>query len=566
MSPGSPSVSPAFGFFTARGFGALVNRAGQGFSISLPHNGGFTDRLFWNIGQPDQSPPCHHIHRDDTRYRSDIIIEKARLKPFAAVYTIGRNRFSFVECDDRVHFRFDLKEEAVFDLIHTQSSRSGQHLLEVSGITLGRPVTGHFTGVLGTDLKTADTDFFPEHLLPGEQADPSLCALLFNLSMSPQSGGKFYVPVNKAWEPMIAGIYGIEEESARPMVFAWDSAFAVIIAAHYDTALARGLFDTLLSCQQKDGRIPQLTAGGLPSDRSGPPVWFLAAETISHSNEGLDFIKDVYGALERNYHWYLRNRRNGDSTFAWGADDACDAFYRIPGHAGAQYESGMDDSPLYAGIPFEGNRLAAACVDLTSLLAAAASVMRGFALRQGLDASFWDLECRAFDRILPLFFDYGSGLCNSFSYGPAGPVYCRELTPVSFYPLLYPGLGSREALLLTRLYRSGHFRKDGHAGLPSLSYQSAFFTAGGDYWRGRVWPPHVYLAARGFENHDPRTAGEIRDEGRELLCGEWEQFGHIHENYSPAGGRGEPPEGVYARSCSFYIWGGLLGLCPPDKN
>jgi glycogen debranching enzyme len=96
--------------------------------------------------------------------------------------------------------------------------------------------------------------------------------------------------------------------------------------------------------------------------------------------------------------------------------------------------------------------------------------------------------------------------------------------------------------------------------LPSLASTSEHFDADGDYWRGRVWPPLVYLAAMGFKRWNKEAYQKLKDASIALLNEEWERHHHIHENYSALSGEGEPQPGTYARSCPLYSWGGLLGI------
>ncbi len=79
-------------------------------------------------------------------------------------------------------------------------------------------------------------------------------------------------------------------------------------------------------------------------------------------------------------------------------------------------------------------------------------------------------------------------------------------------------------------------------------------------WCGRVWAPINFIVYEGLKNYDICLAEQLGEKSFELLYTEWQRHGHIHENISASTGIGEPQDGMYARSCPFYTWGGLLGI------
>ena len=106
-----------------------------------------------------------------------------------------------------------------------------------------------------------------------------------------------------------------------------------------------------------------------------------------------------------------------------------------------------------------------------------------------------------FKEAVHTFFDFENDITNSYTVHNTKRVFASELTPLSFYPLLAEGLSKAEVnLLINKLYYSEHFIKKGNDSvfLPSVSFLPKTFNGDGDYWRGRMWPPVVYLGGQGL--------------------------------------------------------------------
>jgi putative isomerase len=82
-------------------------------------------------------------------------------------------------------------------------------------------------------------------------------------------------------------------------------------------------------------------------------------------------------------------------------------------------------------------------------------------------------------------------------------------------------------------------------------------TADDVYWRGRIWPPLVFLTWEGLRRYGfEAEAAELATRAWRMFAGEWAERRHCHENYriDPAA-EAEVPD-----SDSFYSWGALLPL------
>lgn len=550
-----------WGFFGLRGLNEFVNENGDGvvFSIKGVRVRGF----FPNVGQPDPNPPFNPLHKDNPDYDSNVKLICANFHPFHAKYEIRGNLFEWIENGGRILLRAELKDEAIF-------SRAGEGSIHTSGIEFDKPAKGLICGALSHEpfvITSWDKEYAEAAGSLPPCADVRVAAqasVLYNLMTSGALPGRFYVPVNRTWIGFLGGIFGIPEAEAAPQVFGWDTSFASIILSGFDRELAKVNLDAVLDGIRPDGRIPQIRIGRHVSDRTNPPVWFIAAEILARTG-GADYIDGVFDRLAANYEWFKRNRGNTDGTYggtcggtySWGTGgEEPGSPIQIEGYFGAVMESGLDDSPLFDGMQLDGGKLDHACVDLSCLVYRAAEILKDFAQRTGRDGGEYAADLEVYRDSILQFFDYDNGIVNSFKVSGGVKTFSKELTPASFYPLLMGLVGEREVKLLEGLFESGHFR----GMLPSLSFESKQFTGDGDYWRGRVWPPMVWLAAKGFERHGSPVYGRIKVWAEEFFIREWKTHGHVHENYSATTGQGEPQNGVYARSCPLYSWGGLLGI------
>ena len=373
--------------------------------------------------------------------------------------------------------------------------------------------------------------------------------------------------INREWVQMMETVCGLPRGAAEDMlVFNWDSAFNILLACWEAPQLAEDNLWTTLESQQESGRVPQVRIGSFVSDRSNPPVLALAAWKLYRTTGKTSILKKAYPAFRNWYRWFEGNRRGPDDIlWAWGTDrnhEGCAPGLVVSGMAGAWYESGMDDSPVWDAIPFDPatGRLSAACVDLSALMVVFARILHCMAVELGEDTEAAryqeEFETEAI-RLEQWLWD------ERFSfYFPRFPdgrwVHIPAVT--GFYPLLAgtPSRGRAATLIKENFFNPDRF--GGDFMLPTIARTMTAYDPDGDYWRGRIWPPANYLVFLGLREYDIGAAHNLAENSSELLLREWRGQGHVHENYSALTGYGEPQPGVYARSCPYYTWGGLMGL------
>ncbi len=560
-----------FGLWGSRGLNEITNRDGISCYFKLHHEGRAWEHIFFNVGQPDQDPPIHTDHKDDNHYCDAIRILDCSFYPYFAAYRIFNNTFTLVEHEGMLFMQALMSDSLEW------CSDSSPHVLDsgwsclgpsfyVLGITWGHSLKEELRLAFSPDpcadtASVLDEFIFPRGAGADTPYDVSRQSVFFNLSVSTSLKERFYVPVNKAWMPMIARVTDSSVENYGPMLFAWDAAFSCIILSHHDPDLACATFFSLMEGMQEDGRIPQLRVGKRISNRSNPPVWFLAAWEIYTRTGDLGFLQKAYPLLIRNYNWWKQNRMHQDHTFSWGTDhEDRNDFILLSGKTGAVYESGLDDSPVFDEMELtsqarSGNAiLDQACIDLSSLMVSAAGILVEMAVLLGIPAPELQEDLHTYNSIIHNFFDLDRGLVNSFK----SQHYNTELSPLIFYPLLTSCISPEELRLLENILDSPDFLNA--ALLPSVAVSSSHYNPDGDYWRGRVWPSMVWLVAYGLKKHGSLLYPKFKEAAQSILMREWREHGHIHENYSALTGWGEPQPARYARSCPFYSWGGLLGI------
>ncbi len=150
----------------------------------------------------------------------------------------------------------------------------------------------------------------------------------------------------------------------------------------------------------EEGFIPNDNRGnGSKSfDRSQPPVGGIMVREILKMVPERWFLEAVFDPLLEWNRFWLRRRTN-DGLLSYGSHAASNPFNEpaTQSKRTAGYESGMDDSPMYEGVPFdaETSTLALQDVGLTSLVIADSEALAEMAALLGRSAEKGELEQRA---------------------------------------------------------------------------------------------------------------------------------------------------------------------------
>lgn len=379
-------------------------------------------------------------------------------------------------------------------------------------------------------------------------------ALAWDTIYEPE-GRRVVSPVSRIWNVAWGGF----------VLFEWDNYFAAYMAALDNRELAYANAVEMTRALTESGFVPNFaTTNGVASrDRSEPPVGSLICRELYRKYRETWFLEEVYPNLLRWNRWW-HAQRSLDGLLCWGSspyapvagselEESC-----INAWQGGAWESGLDNLPLFDGIPFDTERHLLLLQDpgLNGLYVADCEALADLAGVLGLSVDEAELRQRAAA--------YRSQLARLWSE-PHGMYLARrpdtgELDPrlalSNFYPLLAkaPTQAQAERMLQEHFYNPQEFW--GEWIIPNTPRNDPAY-ADQHYWRGRIWGPTNFLVYLGLRNYAlPQARRDLVEKSQALLMQEWLAQGHVHENYNANTGAGcDSPS-----SDAFYHWGGLLGM------
>lgn len=366
-------------------------------------------------------------------------------------------------------------------------------------------------------------------------------------------------PVSRIWNNNFGGY----------VLFCWDTYFGALMASLDNKALAYSNAIEITREKTENGFVPNFAAGtGVKSrDRSQPPVGSLVISQLYRKYGEKWLLEEVFDDLLGWNQWFFDNRRLPGGALTWGSnpyESFADNRWESDGvndRFGASLESGLDNSPMYDGIPFdtETHLLRLADVGLTGLYALDCRCLSRIAAELGKAEEAEQLSRRAAqtEDALETLWDNSFGMYLNLRTDTGA--FEKRLSPTHFYAL-FSGKVSGEHL--SRMIAEHFMNPEEFFGewiLPSIARNDPAYPDQ-DYWRGRIWAPMnflVYLALCCHSHPEAQKARSILAEKSEaLLLKEWLEHGHVHENYC-----GDTGEGCNVpNSDRFYHWGALLGL------
>jgi len=352
------------------------------------------------------------------------------------------------------------------------------------------------------------------------------------------------------------------EEYGGYCLFGWDNFFLAYACSLFGRDLALANAVEHVRGITAEGFIPNDNRGNgcMSWDRSQPPVGGLMVRELHRHWPERWFLEEVFDPLLRWNRWWEQRRFN-DGLLSYGShrtDNPCGEPHANSDVA-ARWESGMDDSPMYEGVPFDEERgiLLLQDVGLTSLHIADCRALAELAAILGRPAEVRELGERAerFAAALERLWDEETGLYLN-RRSDTGE-FSRRLSPTLFYPLLtgVPAPQRARRMVDRHLLNPDEFK--GEYVIPSIARNDPSF-AGQRYWKGAIWPPLNFLVYLGL-----RQAGMVDVQqplaGRslQLFMSEWRRMGYVSENYSSITGRGDDPR---LSSDRFHSWGVLMAL------
>lgn len=362
-------------------------------------------------------------------------------------------------------------------------------------------------------------------------------------------------PVSRIWSVNKGGY----------MLFCWDNYFAGMMASLFDPFLAEANFRAITSEITSAGFIPNMSTGtGQKTyDRSQPPVGSAMILAVYRRLGNVQLIRDLFPFLLEWNRWFGAHRMCADGALCWGSEPFEPLFGNVwetegvNDRYGAALESGLDNSPMYDGIPFdqETHLLELKDVGLTGLYILDCRSLAELARICGREDTLAELEARLekAERGLESLWNKEAGFyCNRRT--DTG-WFSMVFSPTNFYALFAPHLPPERLDLIQGYYFNPEFFY-GKYMIPSVMRCHPAYPEQ-DYWRGRIWAPMNYLVYLAAKQHGlPELCKDLARKSRDLFLKEWRENRHIHENYSAETGEGCDK----ANSDRFYHWGALLAM------
>jgi putative isomerase len=342
----------------------------------------------------------------------------------------------------------------------------------------------------------------------------------------------------------------------------WDNFFAATLASVGSKDLAYAGAMEMLREATAAGFVPNYARAGnwKSSDRSEPPVGAITVLGLYEKFHDRWFLEDAFEPLLKWNRWWAEHR-DIQGYLAWGSDghnepENLDDNSRGTWQ-GAIFESGLDNSPMYDGTFYnpQTHIVEYADVGLMSLYIADCDALAKIADALGKAAESKELKERAarYRAKLATMWDEQAGMFLNVDLH-TGRKNTR-LSPTNFYPLMAKAATPEQARTMIEKHLKNPDEFWGQWVIPSIERNDPAFKDQ-DYWRGRIWGPMNFLVYLGLANYpDADVRKDFAQKSYELFLKEWNEHGHVHENYNAVTGSGDD----VASSDRFYHWGALLG-------
>ena len=373
-------------------------------------------------------------------------------------------------------------------------------------------------------------------------------------------------PVSRIW----SSEWFASEDFGGFTLFCWDTYFASMMLAVGNKELAYANAVEITKAITERGFVPNcFYSNNFKSrDRSQPPVGSLAVWTIYKQYQEKWFLELLYKELLTWNRWWSQNREDRGLLCLGSNPYEKVTYFRsefdTDCHYGAVLESGLDNSPMYDGVPFNKQKhlLEQHDVGMSSLYIMDCDYLALIAEELGYKKDVTELRKRAeyYRNNLAGLWDDKTGFYYNRSTRDLKFNY--RTSPTCFYPLLakVPTQSQAERMIKEHLLDTDEFW--GEYVIPSVPKNDPAFKDN-EYWRGRIWAPLNFLVYLGLNNYEfPEVRHAFAEKSQKLLLKSWLSHGYVFENYNALTGEGDD----VVRSDKFYHWGALLGYISLMEN
>ncbi len=371
---------------------------------------------------------------------------------------------------------------------------------------------------------------------------------------------KVITPVSRSWNVR----WSSNPQFGGFVLFCWDTYFASMMFAVDNKELAYANAVEITNALTENGFIPNFYADNdyKSRDRSQPPVGSFALWNLYKQYQDKWLLELLYDKLLTWNRWWDKNRQ-ADGLLCWGSSPFEKVTYRnyesgINGLYAASLESGLDNSPMYDGVPYDRDRhlMQLNDVGLSSLYVMDCNYLQQIARELGHTADARELAARSarYAKNLQGLWDEEQGMFYN-RHTDTGKLNPRT-SPTNFYPLLagVPNRKQAGRMMNEHLLNPAEF--GGEWMIPATPRNDPAFKDN-IYWRGRIWAPLNFLVYAGLYKYDlPQARKEVATKSKALLLKSWLADRYVFENYNSVTGVGDDTP----RSDHFYHWGALLSF------
>ncbi|GAB0114806.1 MGH1-like glycoside hydrolase domain-containing protein [Acidisoma sp. C75] len=332
---------------------------------------------------------------------------------------------------------------------------------------------------------------------------------------------------------------------------------ALLAALAGDLTTARANLEAALGYQTPAGNLACLrTANEEWIDRSQSPLAAYVLWRLYQLSGDRGLLAEHFPTVLRAHRWWWSARDgDGDGLVEYGSSPTGTGAF-VHTKQAALDESFMDNAPIFDSAQFDASAhtLSMAEPGLNALLALDAECLSWIAdvlddrpTAKALRRSARVLNARIRDRL----WDESRGVFAARHWSGA---FAASLSVTSFYPLLCGAASRAQKAALIGGYLLNPEKFWGERVLPSSARDDPA-SADNVYWRGRIWPPHLFLTWEGLRRAgEADLAAEVAARAYAMFAPGWEEARICRENFH----RTDPAGDESVDADRFYSWGALI--------